>query len=95
MIKAGDESVRKGIEAQMRRDYGEGWQVTAMYRYDISRVITVWAALAQCGDHVEVALFTTHGFSEGCIGGLSRFEPTYMVSIEDDFTLDHGRGQLE
>lgn len=75
MSSVGDKTIRWAIEKRIPGILGEGWIVTAIYRYDIVCERTVWAALAQCGFHVELVLFTINEYG----GILMKLEATYMV----------------
>jgi hypothetical protein len=88
-MRIGDGQIRKQIEDTVPRFLGEGWLVTAIYRYEVVNQMPVWVAIAQCGDHIELMLFMTDGH-----GGVRLREATYQIGKAVVIEEETDRGQL-
>lgn len=73
-LRVGDVHIREQIERSILRRLGAKWVVIAIARYEIPRQMTVWIAIAQCGDQIEHNLF----MADFC-GAIVGFEATYQV----------------
>jgi hypothetical protein len=73
-LRVGDVHIREQIEKSILRRLGAKWIVIAISRYELPRQMTVWSAIAQCGDQMEHSLFMAD-FCDAIVG----FEATYQI----------------